>query len=156
MYRTTASSVGGVVEATVGVQSVGGNAALWAAVLGTCAALLGASVVRQRRASASEPTAVASRSEPTPPGLTDEERVVELLESNGGRLRQTRIVERTDWSKSKVSMLLSEMEADGRLHKLRVGRENVVSLPGSEPIVADVDAGSERDRGRPIGEKRNG
>ncbi|MFC7007451.1 helix-turn-helix transcriptional regulator [Halalkalicoccus salilacus] len=53
-----------------------------------------------------------------------------------GRMRQTRIVERTDWSKSKVSMLLSEMEADGALHKLRVGRENIISLPGAEPVAA--------------------
>jgi uncharacterized membrane protein len=48
-------------------------------------------------------------------------------------MRQVAIVEETDWSKSKVSMLLSEMEAEGRISKLRIGRENIVSLDGQEP-----------------------
>jgi hypothetical protein len=71
---------------------------------------------------------------------SDEDRVIGLLKEHGGRMRQSRIVEETDWSKSKVSMLLSEMEEDGRLSKLRLGRENVVSLPGEGPI--DDDEGS--------------
>jgi hypothetical protein len=65
--------------------------------------------------------------------LTDEDRVLELLNDNGGRMRQSNIVEETDWSKSKVSMLLSEMEDDDSISKLRVGRENIVSLAGHEP-----------------------
>jgi len=64
---------------------------------------------------------------------SDEERVRELLETHGGRMRQVQIVEETDWSKSKVSMLLSEMEDEGEISRLRIGRENVVSLPGHEP-----------------------
>ena len=65
--------------------------------------------------------------------LADDDRVLRLLESNGGRMRQVSIVEETDWSKSKVSMLLSEMEEGGQLSKLRIGRENIVSLEGHEP-----------------------
>lgn len=65
--------------------------------------------------------------------LPDDERVRRLLRENGGRMRQVSIVEETDWSKSKVSMLLSEMEEAGDISRLRVGRENVVSLPGHEP-----------------------
>jgi len=68
--------------------------------------------------------------------LSDDDRVRQLLEDNGGRMKQTAIVEATEWSKSKVSMLLSEMEDDGEITKLRVGRENIVSLPGSEPDAA--------------------
>lgn len=80
--------------------------------------------------------------EPTPtvgPSVTDEElqsdedRVFSLLEANGGRMRQSAIVAETGWSKSKVSMLLSEMEDAGLISKLRVGRENIVSLEGHEP-----------------------
>ncbi|HET7324628.1 MAG TPA: helix-turn-helix domain-containing protein, partial [Halococcus sp.] len=67
---------------------------------------------------------------------TDEDRVTALLEANGGRMQQGAIVEETGWSKSKVSMLLSAMEAEGRLSKLRVGRENIVSLSGHEPDAA--------------------
>ena len=65
--------------------------------------------------------------------LTDEDRVVNLIRENGGRMKQVDIVEETGWSKSKVSMLLSDMEDDGTISKLRVGRENIISLEGFEP-----------------------
>jgi len=68
--------------------------------------------------------------------LTDEERVLSLLRENGGRMRQVNIVEETGWSKSKVSMLLSDMEDADQVRKLRVGRENIVSLPGQEPAAS--------------------
>ncbi|WP_049926935.1 helix-turn-helix transcriptional regulator [Halopiger goleimassiliensis] len=65
--------------------------------------------------------------------LTDEDRVVKLIENNGGRMKQVDIVDETGWSKSKVSMLLSDMEDEGTISKLRVGRENIISLEGYEP-----------------------
>ena len=68
--------------------------------------------------------------------LSDEDRVINLLEENDGRMRQVSIVEKTEWSKSKVSMLLSDMEADGQISKLRVGRENIISITGEEPDAA--------------------
>jgi len=68
--------------------------------------------------------------------LSDSERVKSLLDEHGGRMRQSEIVDATDWSKSKVSMLLSDMEDDDEITKLRVGRENIVSLPGHEPDAA--------------------
>lgn len=68
--------------------------------------------------------------------LTDTDRVQRLLDEHGGRMRQSAIVEETDWSKSKVSMLLSDMEDENEITKLRVGRENIISLPGSEPEAA--------------------
>lgn len=68
--------------------------------------------------------------------LSDNDRVVKLLEDNGGRMKQVNIVDETEWSKSKVSMLLSEMEDDGDISKLRVGRENIISLAGQEPEAA--------------------
>ncbi|USZ68543.1 hypothetical protein NGM10_02100 [Halorussus salilacus] len=68
--------------------------------------------------------------------LTDEARVKKLLDENGGRMKQVNIVDETGWSKSKVSMLLSEMEDEGEISKLRVGRENIISLEGHEPDAA--------------------
>lgn len=68
--------------------------------------------------------------------LEDSDRVLQLLEENGGRMKQTAIVDETEWSKSKVSMLLSDMEEAGDISKLRVGRENIISLPGAEPEAA--------------------
>jgi hypothetical protein len=89
-------------------------------------------------AAAAEPTAGAA-SEPSVSDeelLTDEARVKKLLDENGGRMKQVNIVEETGWSKSKVSMLLSEMEDEGDISKLRVGRENIISLEGHEPDAA--------------------
>jgi len=68
--------------------------------------------------------------------LTDEDRVMGLLEENGGRMKQVSIVEETNWSKSKVSMLLSDMDENDQISKLRVGRENIISLSGREPELA--------------------
>ena len=68
--------------------------------------------------------------------LSDEDRVIQMLETNGGRMKQANIVDETGWSKSKVSMLLSEMEDEELISKLRVGRENIVSLSGHEPDAA--------------------
>lgn len=68
--------------------------------------------------------------------LTDEERIRQLLETNDGRMKQSAIVVETDWSKSKVSMLLSEMESEGLVSKIRVGRENIITLAGDEPDAA--------------------
>ncbi|RLM71466.1 hypothetical protein DVK05_00890 [Halorubrum sp. Atlit-8R] len=67
--------------------------------------------------------------------LSDEERVERLLDANGGRMRQADIVAETGWSDAKVSQLLSAMADEGRVEKLRLGRENLISLPD------DGDAG---------------
>jgi uncharacterized membrane protein len=68
--------------------------------------------------------------------LSDDDRVIRMLKDHGGRMKQVKIVEDTGWSKSKVSMLLSDMEEEGTISKLRVGRENVISLAGHEPDAA--------------------
>jgi len=84
--------------------------------------------------------------------MTDEDRVVTLIQENGGRMKQVNIVEETGWSKSKVSMLLSDMEDDGTISKLRVGRENIISLedsnrkrPSRRSTVATTDETSATD-----------
>jgi hypothetical protein len=64
--------------------------------------------------------------------LSDEDRVVHILRDNGGKMKQAEIVEQTDWSKSKVSMLLSDMADEGTVSKLRLGRENVIELEDSD------------------------
>ena len=64
--------------------------------------------------------------------LSDEERVERLLERNGGRMKQAAIVEATGWSNAKVSQLLSSMAEEGRIDKLRIGRENLISFPDED------------------------
>lgn len=61
--------------------------------------------------------------------LSDEERVQQLLEQNGGRMKQANIVTETGWSNAKVSQLLSRMDEEERIDKLRIGRENLITLP---------------------------
>jgi hypothetical protein len=65
--------------------------------------------------------------------VTDEDRILQILAENDGRLMQSRLVELTDWSKSKVSRRLSALEEEGRVRKITLGRENMVALPGHEP-----------------------
>ena len=64
--------------------------------------------------------------------LSDEERVERLLERNDGRMKQATIVDEMGWSDAKVSQLLSAMAEDGRIDKLRLGRENLISLPDDD------------------------
>ncbi|WP_254546204.1 helix-turn-helix transcriptional regulator [Halomarina pelagica] len=71
--------------------------------------------------------------ESVPEPLTNEDRIMRLLDESGGRLRQADIVDNTDWSKSKVSRLLSRMEENGEIRKISIGRENLIARPGDEP-----------------------
>lgn len=82
----------------------------------------------------------AGTDEPDPELLSDEERVEYLLERNGGRMKQATIVKETGWSNAKVSQLLSSMDDENRVDKLRIGRENLISLPGES--VGELDDGT--------------
>lgn len=64
---------------------------------------------------------------------TDADRVLKLLRESGGRLPQGEVIERTGWSKSKVSRLLSKMEDREQISKINIGRKNIVILYGQEP-----------------------
>lgn len=70
--------------------------------------------------------------------LTNEERVQRLLEANGGRMLQSDVVEAADWSKATVSRVLSEMEANGAVTRIDVGKGNLVARPGDEPDNSDA------------------
>ena len=69
--------------------------------------------------------------------LSNEDAVLAVLRRNGGRVRQSALVQETDWSKSKVSRVLSRMDDADRVTKINVGRGNVITLPGEEPDGAD-------------------
>lgn len=66
--------------------------------------------------------------------LDDEQRVLALLEENGGRARQVEIVGATDWSKAKTSRVISRMADEGSVKKIPIGRENLVVLPEESPF----------------------
>ncbi|MFC4359605.1 helix-turn-helix domain-containing protein [Halobium salinum] len=65
--------------------------------------------------------------------VTDEDRILQLLAENDGRLMQSELVDQTGWSKSKVSRRLSALEEEGQVSKISLGRQNIVTLPGHEP-----------------------
>lgn len=69
--------------------------------------------------------------------LSDEERVHRMLSKNGGRMKQATIVKETGWSNAKVSQLLSKMDDDEEIEKLRIGRENLITHPEVDPTEID-------------------
>ena len=63
---------------------------------------------------------------------TDEDRVLAALEAEDGRMRQSELADKLDWSPSKTSRVLSDMAEQGAVEKLRIGRENVIDLADDE------------------------
>lgn len=66
--------------------------------------------------------------------LTDEERVLRLLEAHGGRMKQQEVIDAVDWSRTKASDVVNEMNDAGQIEVYRLGRENVLALPGEVEI----------------------
>jgi hypothetical protein len=94
-------------------------------VVAMLAAVLGVAGVvwyRRREDGSGEPATIR----------TDADRVRETLAEHGGRMHQSDLVEELDWSASKTSRVLSDMDDEGTVEKLRIGRENIVRLPPEE------------------------
>ena len=73
--------------------------------------------------------------------LSNEEQVLRLIESNGGRMKQKQVAEELDWTAAKTSQVVTGLRDEGDLEGFRLGRENVLSLP--EYDAADADDGEE-------------
>ncbi|WP_459193669.1 DUF7345 domain-containing protein [Halosimplex sp. J119] len=67
--------------------------------------------------------------EPPEELLSNEERVLRLLEENGGRVKQQRIAGELDWTDAKTSQVVGDLREDDAVETFRIGRENVVTLP---------------------------
>ncbi|MFC7139546.1 helix-turn-helix domain-containing protein [Halosimplex aquaticum] len=96
-----------------------------------------AAVVSDGATQAAEGEAAADAEEVPTEFLSDEEVVFTLLDDHDGRMRQAALVQETEWSKSKVSRVLSAMESDGAIVKVDVGRGNVVMRPDDLPPGAE-------------------
>ncbi|MFB6352680.1 MAG: helix-turn-helix transcriptional regulator [Halobacteriales archaeon] len=103
----------------------------------------------------------ASRPTPAPDGPTDEgasganrpdaellsneERVLALLEEHGGRMKQQDVVQALDWTDAKTSQVVGKLRDAGEIEGFRLGRENVLRLPevdespGPENLAPDAD-----------------
>lgn len=87
-----------------------------------------------------ESTPVATEPAPRTPDVTVEEfprskedEVIQTLREHGGQMKQADLVEETEWSKATVSRLLSTLEENGRIEKVRIGRGNVVKIQKERP-----------------------
>lgn len=117
-----------VVGAALGVLAAVAAAGLWAR--------------HDERRRRSEPD--PARQEPTDAGeapgprqppeelLSNEERVLRLLERRGGRVKQQEVVSELDWTEAKTSQVVGNLREDGEIEVFRIGRENVLALPEDE------------------------
>lgn len=62
--------------------------------------------------------------------LSDSERVLHQLEERGGRMKQQDLIEAVEWSRTKASNVVNEMHEAEQIEVFRLGRENVLALPG--------------------------
>jgi hypothetical protein len=83
-------------------------------------------------ADADTPDDSTSQPQPQDELLTREDKVLRLLNERGGRVRQSTITEELGWSGSKTSRAVSTLAEEGEVEKLRIGRENVISLSENE------------------------
>ena len=59
---------------------------------------------------------------------TDEKEIVKLIIAEGGTIFQSQLVEKSGYSKSKVSLILDRLEARNILERRRHGMSNVIVL----------------------------
>ncbi|MFB6088025.1 MAG: DUF4897 domain-containing protein [Haloarculaceae archaeon] len=67
--------------------------------------------------------------EPPAELLSNEEKVLRLLDERGGRVKQQEIASEYDWTDAKTSQVVGKLRDEGEVETFRIGRENVVTLP---------------------------
>jgi hypothetical protein len=71
----------------------------------------------------------ATADDPPPELLSNEERVLQLLENSGGRLKQAEVADRLGWTAAKTSQVVGDLREQEQIESFRLGRENVLTLP---------------------------
>lgn len=64
--------------------------------------------------------------------LSNEERVLQFVREQGGRVKQQEIVAAFDWTEARTSQIVRDLRDDGALEGFRLGRENVLKIPDDE------------------------
>lgn len=55
--------------------------------------------------------------------------MLQLLDENGGRIKQKQVVETLGWTDAKTSKVVSGLREEGTIESFRIGRENVLRYP---------------------------
>ncbi|WP_049985770.1 helix-turn-helix transcriptional regulator [Halobellus rufus] len=102
--------------------------------------------------------ASAAGTDDTPPWddelLSNEERVLALVEHEGGRIKQQEVAQTLEWTDAKTSQVIRKMRDADKLDAFRLGRENVLVLPGESLAPGDADEVEDEDeRADDTGEK---
>jgi len=84
---------------------------------------------------------------PPPELLSNEEQVIQLLDANGGRMKQQAVAEQLDWTAAKTSQVVSDLREADAIESFRLGRENVLTLPDVDIMDTGKDDASEPDDG---------
>ena len=82
----------------------------------------------------------AAATQPDPELLSNEEQVLQLVESEGGRMKQQAVAEQLGWTDAKTSQVTKKLRERGDLEGFRLGRENVLSLPEADDPMSDSDS----------------
>lgn len=59
---------------------------------------------------------------------TEEDKILNLLKTQGGTMRQSEITRQLHFSKAKTSQLLSQLENEGELTRFKKGRDKIVTI----------------------------
>ena len=59
---------------------------------------------------------------------SDEDKIIEIIKSSGGTLRQSAITEKSRFSKAKTSQLLTALEQKRVVTRVKKGRDKIVTL----------------------------
>jgi uncharacterized membrane protein len=91
-------------------------------VVGAFLSLVGFFMLKRRKNNASSATTIES------PIMSEEDKVLKLLKSFGGSMRQSEITEQSRFSKAKTSQLLAALEKSGSITRYKNGRDKIVTL----------------------------
>ena len=114
-------------EATVTTSS---SATPWALILIPLAAVVLLSTLMYRRKRSTPQTVQEAAQEAKPLINPDLEQVLKLLKQEGGRTTQKELRKHIACSEAKLSMMLTELEASGKITKIKKGRGNLLVLKG--------------------------
>ena len=96
-----------------------------ALAVGVTVLLLGFFAVKRRRNEGKNASTAILEASPIE---SEEDKVLKLLKSSGGSMRQSEITERCRFSKAKTSQLLSALENSGVITRYKKGRDKIVTL----------------------------